>query len=79
MNNIHVVVSNVEGQVVSKCSGGMIGLKHRARATPLAGVEIARKAAEKAVALGFSLAHVHLKGPSKGRGQILQVCLYRAI
>ena len=72
MNNIHVVVSDVEGQVVSKCSGGMIGLKHRARSTPLAAVDIAKRAAEKAVARGFSLAHVRLKGPSKSRSSILQ-------
>ena len=73
MNNIHVVVSNIEGEVVSKCSGGMIGLKHRARSTPVAAVEIARKAAEKAVKKGFSLAHLRLKGPSRARGMMLQV------
>lgn len=73
MNNVHVVVSDIEGQVVSKCSGGMVGLKHRARANPMSAVEIARKAAEKAVARGFSLAHVRLKGPSRGRSTILQV------
>lgn len=72
MNNVHCVVSDIEGQVVSKCSGGMVGLKHRARAAPLAGIEISRKAVEKAVARGFSLAHVRLKGPSRGRGQLLQ-------
>jgi small subunit ribosomal protein S11 len=72
MNNIHVVISNIEGEVVSKCSGGVLGLKHRARASPLAGLEIAKKAASTAVSKGYALSHVEMKGPSRGRGQVLQ-------
>jgi small subunit ribosomal protein S11 len=72
MNNTHVVISTIDGEVISKCSGGNVGLKHRARATPQAGLEIAKKAAEKAVLKGYALAHVEMKGPSRGRGQVLQ-------
>ena len=72
MNNIHVVVSNVDGQIVSKFSGGMCGHKHRQRTSPLAAVEIGEKAAKKAFDAGHRIAHVHVKGPSRGRGQILR-------
>lgn len=72
MNNIHVCVSNLEGQVVSKCSGGVLGYKHRQRAGALAAREIAESVSKKATDLGFKIAHVHLKGPSKGRSQILR-------
>jgi len=72
MNNIHACVSDLDGQVVASCSGGMVGQKHRARASVVSardvGVSIAKKAAEK----GFQLSHVHLKGPSTGRSQLLR-------
>lgn len=72
MNNVHVTVSDLEGQVVARASGGMLGHKHRARATPQAASEVAQQAAAKAVAAGHQAAHVQLKGPSRGRGQILR-------
>lgn len=72
MNNIHVCVSNVEGEVIAKCSGGVLGYKHRERASPLAAREIAEAVAKKAMESGHRISHVHMKGPSKGRSQVLR-------
>lgn len=72
MNNIHACVSNLDGQVVSKCSGGILGLKHRQRATPEAARDIGENISKRAFELGYRVAHVELKGPSKGRSQILR-------
>jgi len=72
MNNVHVVVSNVDGQVVSKCSGGMCGHKHRQRASAEAAVEVGEKAAKKAFDAGHRISHLHVKGPSRGRGGVLR-------
>lgn len=71
MNNIHVTVSNVEGATVSRSSGGILGFKHRARADPDSAQEIAERASQKAVEAGHKRAHVHFRGPSRARGQIL--------
>lgn len=72
LNNIHVVVSNIDGQIVSKFSGGMVGQKHRQRTNPSAAAEIGEKAAKKAYDAGHRIAHVHVKGPSRSRGVILR-------
>ncbi len=72
MNNIHACVSNLDGQVVSKCSGGILGLKHRERATPEAARDIGENIAKRAYEQGYRMAHVHLKGPSKGRSMVLR-------
>lgn len=72
MNNIHACVSNLDGQVVSKCSGGILGLKHRERATPEAARDIGENIAKRAYELGYRMSHVHLKGPSKGRSMVLR-------
>lgn len=72
LNNIHVTVSNLEGHVVSRCSGGMIGFKHRQRANPLAAKDIAQKAVSAATQAGYRVAHIEMKGPSRGRSQVLR-------
>jgi small subunit ribosomal protein S11 len=72
MNNIVVSVATLDGNVVSRCSGGVLGLRHRQRASPAAGTDIARAAAQKAFERGFRVSRVHLKGPSRARGQVLR-------
>jgi small subunit ribosomal protein S11 len=72
MNNIHVTVANLEGQVVSRASGGTVGQKHRARASPTAALDVASAATAKAVEAGHKVGHVHLRGPSRARGQLLR-------
>ena len=75
LNNIHVVVSNIDGQIVSKVSGGMVGEprnKHRMRSSSIAAAQIGKAAARKAAEAGHRMCHVHVKGPSRGRGQVLR-------
>ncbi len=72
MNNVHVTVSDLEGAVVSRSSGGMTARKHRARATPQAAAAATNQAVAKAVAKGHRASHLQFKGPSRGRGQVLQ-------
>lgn len=72
MNNIHVCVSNLDGAVIAKCSGGVLGYKHRLRTSPLAAKEMGENVAKKAIDQGFRMAHVHMKGPSRNRSQVLR-------
>lgn len=72
-NNCFVTVSDLDGRVVSRASGGMVpGMKHRARASPQASSAAAVIAINKALAKGYRVAHLELKGPSRGRGQVLR-------
>jgi small subunit ribosomal protein S11 len=71
-NNVHVTVSDLEGRVVSRASGGMVpGMKHRARSSPQAGSAAAALAVQKALSAGYRIAHLEMKGASRGRGQVL--------
>lgn len=72
MNNIQITISNLEGQIISRSSGGVVGEKHRQRASPVAAKLVAEQAANKAVAAGYKVAHVEVKGPSRGRGILLR-------
>lgn len=72
MSNVHVCVSTLDGNVVSKASSGMLGYKHRLRNGPMAGKEVAELACKKAFESGHRLAHVHVKGPSRSRSVILR-------
>jgi small subunit ribosomal protein S11 len=73
MNNIHVVVADIDGNGVSKGSGGAVRTgespqqKHRSRRAPSHVTEVARRVAAAAYAKGHRLAHVHLNGPSASR------------
>ena len=71
-NNIHVTISDIEGRVVSRSSGGVVGYKHRSRASPEAALAASRDAAKKALGAGYAAGHLELRGPSSGRGQLLQ-------
>jgi small subunit ribosomal protein S11 len=75
MNNVHVTVSDLEGRVVGRASGGNSGVatyKHRQRAQPLVAKEVAESAVKKAVEGGHRVAHVEFKGPSRSRGMLLR-------
>ena len=72
MNNIQITISNLEGETISRSSGGVLGYKHRQRASPQAAKEMAEQAAAKAVTAGYKVAHVEVKGPSRGRGVLIR-------
>jgi small subunit ribosomal protein S11 len=71
-NNMHITVSDLEGRVVSRSSGGMVGFKHRERASTEAAEAAAGQATAKAAAKGFRMSHLEMKGSSAGRGQVLR-------
>lgn len=71
-NNIHACVSALGGAVVARTSGGIAGYKHRARASPEAARDIGEALARRAGEAGYRLAHLQLKGPSRGRAQIVR-------
>ena len=72
MNNIHACISNLDGQVISKASGGLLGFKHRERASADAAKSIGETISKKAVEAGYRLAHVKVSGPSRGRSSMLR-------
>jgi small subunit ribosomal protein S11 len=72
MNNVRVTVSDLEGKIISRASGGTVGQKHRLRASPTAAREAAEAAAAKAAAAGFTTSHVELQGASRSRGVVLK-------
>lgn len=72
MNNIHACVSNLDGNVVSASSGGLLGFKHRERASADAAKGIGEAIAKRAFEAGYRLAHVRLRGPSRGRSSMLR-------
>jgi len=72
MNNIHACVSNLEGDVVARSSGGLAGFKHRQRASGAAAKDIGVAIAKKAAETGHRIVHVHMKGPARGRAQVLR-------
>ena len=71
-NNIHACASTLDGAVVSAASGGLLGYKHRARASPVAARDIGEAVARRAAEAGHRVAHLRLKGPSRGRAQMLR-------
>jgi small subunit ribosomal protein S11 len=71
-NNMHITVSDLEGRVISRSTGGMAGFKHRERASSEAAEAATQQAVAKAVAKGFKVSHLEMKGASSGRGQVLR-------
>ena len=71
-NNVFAVVSSLDGEVVASSSGGRVGFKHRARGSPEAAQAAAEAVAKRAVEKGFSLSHLRVAGPSRGRSSLLR-------
>lgn len=71
-NNTIVTITDPEGKVICSTSSGSCGFKGTRKATPHAAQVAAEKAVEKAKAMGFTKAHVYLKGIGAGREQALR-------
>jgi small subunit ribosomal protein S11 len=71
-NNMYITVSDLEGRVIARSTGGMVGFKHRERASAEAAEAAAAQATAKAKAKGFKMSHLEMKGSSSGRGQVLR-------
>jgi len=67
-NNTRVVVTDMQGNVLSWCTGGKQQLKGSRKATAFAATEIAKEAVTKArMTYGLKEVEVEVKGPGAGR------------
>lgn len=66
-NNTIVTITDKDGNAISWCSGGAIGLKGTRKSTPYAAGLIAEAAAKKAIDKGLKQVAVFVKGPGSGR------------
>ncbi len=66
-NNTIVTFSDAEGNVVSWCSSGKLGLKGSKKSTPFAAQTCVEEAAKIAKEHGLNSVEVYVKGPGSGR------------
>ena len=66
-NNTIVTFSDVDGNVLSWCSSGKLGLKGSKKSTPFAAQSCVEDAAKVAKAHGIQSVEVYVKGPGSGR------------
>jgi len=73
LNNTHVVVSDLDGQVLTWSSGGSAGFKGAREATPYAAQIVSEQAVTKAKTLhNVERATVYVKGIGAGREQAIR-------
>lgn len=66
-NNTIITVTDMEGNVLSWSSGGVVGFKGTRKSTPFAAQLAANDAAKKAMEYGMKDIIVYVKGPGAGR------------
>ena len=66
-NNTIVTITDTEGNAISWCSAGKLGLKGSRKSTPYAAQMIAEAAAQDALPHGLKSVEVYVKGPGAGR------------
>lgn len=66
-NNTIVTFSDAEGNVLSWCSSGKLGLKGSKKSTPFAAQTCVEEAAKVAKNHGVNSVEVYVKGPGSGR------------
>ena len=66
-NNTIVTISDLEGNAVSWCSAGALGIKGSRKSTPFAAQMSAETAAKAAMENGMLKVEVNVKGPGPGR------------
>jgi small subunit ribosomal protein S11 len=73
LNNTHVVVSDLEGQVLTWATGGSAGFKGAREATPYAAQITSEQAVSKAKTLhNVERAKIYVKGIGAGREQAIR-------
>ena len=73
LNNTHVVISSLEGDVLTWATGGSSGFRGAREATPYAAQITSENAASKAKTLhSTEKAHVYVKGIGAGREQAIR-------
>ncbi|VEU80116.1 30S ribosomal protein S11 [Haploplasma axanthum] len=66
-NNTIVTITDLEGNAISWCSAGALGIKGSRKSTPFAAQMSAETAAKTAVESGMQRVEVNVKGPGPGR------------
>ena len=66
-NNTIVTITDTEGNAISWCSAGKLGLKGSRKSTPFAAQSAAETAAKVAIEHGMKTVEVYVKGPGAGR------------
>ena len=66
-NNTIVTITDTEGNAISWCSAGKLGLKGSRKSTPYAAQMIAEAAVKDALLHGLKSVEVYVKGPGAGR------------
>lgn len=66
-NNTIVTITDTEGNAISWCSAGKLGLKGSRKSTPYAAQMIAEAAVKDALHHGLKSVEVYVKGPGAGR------------
>ncbi len=66
-NNTIVTITDLEGNVISWSSGGVVGFKGSRKGTPFAAQRAAEDAGKKAQDHGVKTLRVYVKGPGPGR------------
>ncbi|MFH1425238.1 MAG: 30S ribosomal protein S11 [archaeon] len=64
-NNTIVHITDLAGNTISRVSGGMVTKHSRLKANPTIAMFVAKKAAERAVDLGFTKLYVRMKGKTR--------------
>ncbi len=66
-NNTIVTITDTNGEAISWCSAGKLGLKGSRKSTPYAAQMIAESAVKDALPHGLKSVEVYVKGPGAGR------------
>ena len=73
-NNNLIVFTDMEGNVISSCSSGRLGLKGSKMSTPFAAQTCVEEAGKLALNSGMKSVEVYVKGPGNGRENAIR-CL----
>lgn len=71
-NNTHVTVTDMQGNVITSSSAGVMGFKGARQSTPYAAQMAAEDAVTKAQKHGLKEVEVRVKGPGSGRESALR-------
>ena len=71
-NNTIVTFTDSEGNAISWCSSGKLGLKGSKKSTPFAAQTCVQEAAKVAVTAGIKSVEVYVKGPGQGRDNAIR-------
>lgn len=73
-NNNLICFTDMEGNVISSCSSGRLGLKGSKKSTPFAAQTCVEQAGKVALDNGMKTVEVYVKGPGNGRESAIR-CL----